>query len=109
MVRIAQIEAGSIAEELHLEIGSRIVRINGHRVRDGIDLTYLLADTELELENVIVTGHSGHYSDVTAATLRRRPLEDSQRIIAGEWPIGWLNPEVEAKYAARWGGLGIKT
>ena len=52
MVRIAQIEAGSIAEELHLEIGSRIVRINGHRVRDGIDLTYLLSDTDLELETV---------------------------------------------------------
>lgn len=50
MVRIAEIEAGSIAEELHLEIGTRIVRINGQRVRDGIDLTYLLADTELELE-----------------------------------------------------------
>ena len=56
MVRIAQIEAGSIAEELHLEIGSRIVRINGHRVRDGIDLTYLLSDTELELETVSPEG-----------------------------------------------------
>ena len=50
MVRIAEIEAGSIAEELHLEIGTRIVRINGQRVRDGIDLTFLLADTEIELE-----------------------------------------------------------
>jgi putative radical SAM enzyme (TIGR03279 family) len=52
VVRIAEIEAGSIAEELHLEIGTRIVRINGERVRDGIDLTYLLADTELELETL---------------------------------------------------------
>mgnify|MGYP002624672495 CR=1 FL=1 len=42
MVRIAEIEAGSIAEELNLEIGSRVVRINGERVRDGIDLTFLL-------------------------------------------------------------------
>jgi len=50
MVRIAQIEAGSIAEELELEIGSRIIRINGARVRDNIDLTFLLADDELELE-----------------------------------------------------------
>lgn len=58
----------------------------------------------LKLENVIVTGHSGHYSDITAATLRRRPLEDSQRIIAGQWPLGWLNPEVKEKYLARWGG-----
>ena len=52
MVRIAEIESGSIAEELNLEIGTRVVRINGARVRDGIDLTYLLADTELELETV---------------------------------------------------------
>jgi len=52
VVRIAEIEAGSIAEELHLEIGTRIVRINGERVRDGIDLTFLLADSELELETV---------------------------------------------------------
>jgi putative radical SAM enzyme (TIGR03279 family) len=56
VVRIAQIEAGSIAEELRLEIGSRIVRINGQRVRDGIDLTYLLSDTDLELETVSSEG-----------------------------------------------------
>lgn len=52
MVRIAQIETGSIAEELELEIGTRIVRINGQRVRDNIDLTFLLADDELEMEAV---------------------------------------------------------
>ena len=56
MVRIAEIEAGSIAEELHLTIGTRIVRINGQRVRDGIDLTYLLADSELALETLSPTG-----------------------------------------------------
>ncbi len=52
MVRIAQVEIGSIAEELELRIGTRIVRINGERVRDGIDLTFLLADTDLQLETV---------------------------------------------------------
>ncbi len=56
MVRIAEIEVGSIAEELHLKIGTRIVRINGQRVRDGIDLTYLLADSELELETLSPAG-----------------------------------------------------
>lgn len=56
MVRIAEIESGSIAEELRLEIGTRIVRINGQRVRDGIDLTYLLADTDLEIEAVSPSG-----------------------------------------------------
>lgn len=52
MVRIAQVETGSIADELELRIGTRIIRINGARVRDGIDLTFLLADSALELEAV---------------------------------------------------------
>lgn len=50
MVRIAEVESGSIADELELEIGSRIIRINGARVRDNIDLTFLLSDDELEIE-----------------------------------------------------------
>jgi putative radical SAM enzyme (TIGR03279 family) len=58
MVRIAEIEAGSIAEELSLEIGSRIVRINGEPVRDGIDLTFLLADETLALETETPTGET---------------------------------------------------
>ena len=61
MVRIAEIESGSIAEELNLEIGTRVVRINGARVRDGIDLTFLLADTELELETVSPDGDTVIY------------------------------------------------
>jgi putative radical SAM enzyme (TIGR03279 family) len=56
VVRIAEVEAGSIAEELHLEIGTRIVRINGSPVRDGIDFTFLSADQELEIETVTPAG-----------------------------------------------------
>ncbi len=56
MVRIAGIETGSIAEELQLEIGTRIVRINGQRVRDGIDLSFLMAETDLALETVSPSG-----------------------------------------------------
>ena len=61
MIRIAEIEAGSIADELHLEIGTRIVRINGQRVRDGIDLTFLLAESALELETVNPLGDAVFY------------------------------------------------
>lgn len=50
MVRIAQVTNGSIAEALELEIGSRILRINGEPVRDTIDLRFLEADDTLELE-----------------------------------------------------------
>jgi putative radical SAM enzyme (TIGR03279 family) len=56
VVRIANIETGTIAEELELEIGSRIIRINGRVVRDGIDLTYLLAEPALEIEAVTPAG-----------------------------------------------------
>jgi len=61
VVRIAAIESGSIAEELELEIGTRIVRINGQVVRDGIDLTFLLAHPEIELETVGPSGDTVVY------------------------------------------------
>ena len=61
LVRIAEIESGSVAEDLHLEIGTRIIRINGQRVRDGIDFTFLLADTKLELETVDAEGQPALY------------------------------------------------
>jgi putative radical SAM enzyme (TIGR03279 family) len=50
MVRIAAIEPASIAEELELRIGSRVVRINGQPVRDAIDYRFLEAEAALELE-----------------------------------------------------------
>ena len=50
MVRIAEITPGTIADELELEIGSRVVRINGTAVRDTIDSRFLEADGFLELE-----------------------------------------------------------
>jgi len=61
MIRIAEIEAGSIADDLHLEIGTRIVRINGKRIRDGIDLTFLLAESALEFETVTAAGEAVLY------------------------------------------------
>jgi putative radical SAM enzyme (TIGR03279 family) len=67
VVRIAEIEAGSIADELSLEIGSRVVRINGEVVRDNIDLTFLLADLELEIETVSPGG------EVTVHEIEREP------------------------------------
>ena len=50
MVRIAEVLPESIAAELQLEIGSRIVRINGETVRDGIDFRFLEAEPRLEVE-----------------------------------------------------------
>lgn len=50
MVRITKIVPGTIAEALDLEIGSRIVRINGEPVRDTIDFRFLEAEALLEIE-----------------------------------------------------------
>lgn len=61
MVKIAQVVPGSIAEELQLEIGSRIVRINGELVRDVIDYRFLEADALLEVEVANPTGESTIY------------------------------------------------
>lgn len=61
MVRIASIDPGSIAEELELRIGTRIVRINGQRVRDGLDLTFLLANPQIEMETLSAQGETVVY------------------------------------------------
>jgi putative radical SAM enzyme (TIGR03279 family) len=50
MVRIAEVLPDSIASDLQLEIGSRVVRINGELVRDAIDYRFLEVDGALELE-----------------------------------------------------------
>ncbi len=50
MVRIAQVLPNSIADELELRIGSRIVRINGEPVRDTIDFRFMEAEGRLEVE-----------------------------------------------------------
>ncbi|HUF12230.1 MAG TPA: DUF512 domain-containing protein [Longimicrobiales bacterium] len=57
MVRIQQILPGTIAHELSLEIGSRVVRINGEAIRDSIDFRFLEADSTVEVE--VVSGQGG--------------------------------------------------
>lgn len=60
----------------------------------------------LKLDNVVPTGHSGHYSDIATEKIRQRPVEDISRIMSGKWPSGWVNPQVEARFIARWGKTG---
>jgi len=81
--------------------------VNGNIAGAGLDVLEVeparMDNPLLMLDNVIVTGHSGHYSDLAIATIRKRPAEDVERIMTGEWPISWINPEVKGKYLARWG------
>ena len=46
---ITKIESGSLAEELELVVGDKILQVNGHNLRDIIDLSFQLAEEEIEL------------------------------------------------------------
>lgn len=56
----------------------------------------------LMLDNVIVTGHSAHYSDPSTEAIRRRALEDVALVMKGELPLGLVNASVKECYVARW-------
>ncbi|MBQ6131518.1 MAG: DUF512 domain-containing protein [Selenomonadaceae bacterium] len=47
--KISRIETGSLAEELELEVGDKILKVNGKTPLDIIDLSFLLAEEEIEL------------------------------------------------------------
>jgi putative radical SAM enzyme (TIGR03279 family) len=49
---IEQVLPGSIAAEMEIEPGDRLVAINGHELRDVIDYNFYAADSELLLEIV---------------------------------------------------------
>ena len=53
---IESVLANSIAAELEIEAGDRLLAINGKPVRDIIDYTYLSAENELTLDIVKVNG-----------------------------------------------------
>lgn len=58
MVRVADIVPGSIAADLEVEVGSRVVRINGEVVRDAIDFRFREVDERLEIEVASASGES---------------------------------------------------
>ena len=61
VVRIGEIGPGTIAEALELRIGTRILTVNGERVRDGLDFLFRTAESEIELETVGPDGSSVVY------------------------------------------------
>ncbi len=50
MIRIEQVDPGSIGEDLGLQPGDRVRKINGQHVRDILDYRYLIAEETVELE-----------------------------------------------------------
>jgi D-3-phosphoglycerate dehydrogenase len=49
------------------------------------------------LENVIITPHSAYYSETAGFDIIKRPLDDVIRVLKGELPIGFVNPQVVEK------------
>ena len=47
--KIMKVQPDSLAEELELQVGDSIVEVNGQKLRDIIDLSFELADEEVEL------------------------------------------------------------
>lgn len=47
---ISKVEAGSIAEELEIEAGDRLLTINGKEIRDVLDFLFYSGDDEIEIE-----------------------------------------------------------
>ncbi|MBI4302277.1 MAG: C-terminal binding protein [Chloroflexi bacterium] len=58
----------------------------------------------LELDNVILTGHSGMYSEDSIVEIRKGSIQEIARVAKGEPPKNPVNPGVKERFAARWQG-----
>lgn len=47
---ISKVEAGSIAEEMDIETGDRLLSVNGKEIRDVLDFLFYSGDDEIEIE-----------------------------------------------------------
>jgi D-3-phosphoglycerate dehydrogenase len=56
----------------------------------------------LGLENVVITPHCAWYSEEGREDVERRTAREVARVLSGEWPVSFVNPEARAKYLARW-------
>jgi D-3-phosphoglycerate dehydrogenase / 2-oxoglutarate reductase len=76
----------------------------------GIDVTVeepIAADNPLiKIPNVILTGHSAYYSVTSELELYSKPMAQAIMAMKGEWPTYVVNPEVKAKWMAKWGKKG---
>lgn len=75
----------------------------------GLDVTEkepVQADNPLlKYENVLLTGHNAGNSPEAKIAMATLPVLELTRVLNGEWPLGLVNPEVKAKFAAKWGAL----
>ena len=55
------------------------------------------------LENVLITPHSGYYSEQSLIELLKQAEEEVFRVLGGGWPQNFVNPQAKDKYTRRWG------
>jgi D-3-phosphoglycerate dehydrogenase / 2-oxoglutarate reductase len=81
----------------------------GYIAGAGLDTTEqepVPADSPLlKYENVILTGHNAGNSPEAIMNTAIFPVQELTRVLNGEWPRGLVNPEVKAKFSAKWGAL----
>lgn len=56
MIRVAEVRRRSIAEELGIQPGTRLLRLNGNELRDSVDLQFYQARSTVELEAELPDG-----------------------------------------------------
>ncbi|MBI4288952.1 MAG: C-terminal binding protein [Chloroflexi bacterium] len=56
----------------------------------------------LSIDNVIVSGHTGQFSNHSEAELWRCPADEIVRALRGEWPVNVVNPQVRERFLSRW-------
>ncbi len=73
----------------------------------GIDVTIdepIAPDNPLlQMDNVILTGHSAWYSTTSEWELYYKPMGQVVAALEGKWPLYALNVEVQGKWLDKWG------
>jgi len=57
----------------------------------------------LKLDNILITAHSGFYSEQSITQVLRESEEEVFRVLSGGWPRNFVNPTVKQNFLRRWG------
>jgi D-3-phosphoglycerate dehydrogenase len=88
---------GAVVDEAALVDALRAGLIAGAGL-DVFEREPLPADSPLlSMDNVVVTPHTGGYSDASFARLRRWVGEAAAAVLRGQWPKGLVNPEIRGR------------
>ena len=75
--------------------------VSGDIAGAGIDVLINLSpapdDRLFQLENLIVTPHTAFFSEASTLELETRTAQEVVRVISGNEPENWINPEVRGK------------